>query len=75
MWTSLIAKDAWIQKVRVEKGAQLGIYTTAGPTLCTSCPPARSLRIELIRRLDVGRVRPHCAFSTSLRGRVLHVPT
>lgn len=34
MWTSLIAKDAWIQKVTVQYGARLGVYTTAGATLC-----------------------------------------
>jgi hypothetical protein len=34
MWTSLIAKDAWIKATVVQFGAKLGIYTTAGASLC-----------------------------------------
>lgn len=33
MWSALIAKDAWLKIVKVEYGANLGIYTTAGATL------------------------------------------
>jgi len=33
LWTALIAKDDWLKIVQVEHGADLGIYTTAGPTL------------------------------------------
>ena len=36
LWTALIAKDAWLKIVKVEYGADLGIYTTAGPSLCKS---------------------------------------
>ncbi|EIW67660.1 claudin family protein [Tremella mesenterica] len=33
MWTSLIAKDAWLKIVKVKGGTLLGIYTTGGASL------------------------------------------
>lgn len=34
IWTSIIAKDAWLKIVQVEGKVKLGILVTAGPTLC-----------------------------------------
>lgn len=36
LWTAVIAKDAWLQNVKVQHGYKLGIYVTAGPSLCMS---------------------------------------
>ncbi|KAL7420752.1 hypothetical protein Q5752_004704 [Cryptotrichosporon argae] len=33
IWTSIIAKDAWLKQVKVEYGYALGIYITAGGSL------------------------------------------
>ncbi|XAO27619.1 hypothetical protein I312_106477 [Cryptococcus bacillisporus CA1280] len=33
LWTAVIAKDAWLQNVKVQHGYKLGIYVTAGPSL------------------------------------------
>ena len=34
MWSALIAKDSWLKIVHVEYGNELGIFTTAGASLC-----------------------------------------
>lgn len=36
IWTSVIARDAWLKIVKVEGGVKLGIYVTAGPALYLS---------------------------------------
>lgn len=36
LWTAVIAKDAWLGNVKVQHGYKLGIYVTAGPSICMS---------------------------------------
>ncbi|OWZ66583.1 hypothetical protein AYX15_02212 [Cryptococcus neoformans] len=33
LWTAVIAKDAWVNNVRITHGYRLGIYVTAGPSI------------------------------------------
>jgi hypothetical protein len=72
LWTALIAKDARLNIVKVQYGANLGVIITAGPSLCES--KEKDVNVELTGRLGVGLVCPRLAVGPPLRDCLLHVP-
>ena len=73
MWTAIIAKDDWLKIVKVEHGALLGIYTTAGASLCE---PALhdSFCSRANGRPRMGVVRTHHPLRLAVCRGVLHLP-
>jgi len=49
IWTVIINKDSFVNKVKVEGGKSLGITVSAGPALCESRVLPRSARLREAR--------------------------
>ena len=72
MWTAIIAKDDWLKIVKVEHGALLGIYTTAGASLCEPFTTRFCSRAN--GRPRMGVVRTHHPLRLAVCRGVLHLP-